>query len=140
MVKLLYEEPDLEAASELVPGPLLAVVAKAIADGQPLPERRGDGCGDPRGAGAPSPRPSRFGPCCAADHPTVRRHPAPGRHPAPRSDAAGPGAAGVDRAALAEYIGPIAGRLLRRALESAATPEALCEKLAESIDAPPEMK
>jgi serine/threonine-protein kinase len=39
---------------------------------------------------------------------------------------------------LAEYMGPIAGRMVRTTARDAASAEALCERLSESIDAPAE--
>jgi len=134
MAKLLYEEADIAPESPSMPGPLRAVVARAIA--KPAAERYQTAEAMAAalrqamgGAAAPAP--------VAATVMMSRAPPAP--PPAERDPTLSDATllASIERR-LAQYMGPIAGRLMRKALETAATPEGLCEVLAANIDAPVE--
>ena len=132
MAKLLYEDADIEPEGPSMPGALRAVVAKAIAkspaerfqsaEAMAAAVRGAMGLASTPSAGATVVMTRPAAPPVAERDPTLR-------------DAAL--LAAIERR-LAEYIGPIAGRLVWKALETAATPEALCETLAGAIDAPAE--
>jgi serine/threonine-protein kinase len=135
MAKLLYEDADIAPESASMPAALRAVVAKAIA--KPAGERyqtaeaMATALRQAMG-GAAAPQPS------AAE--TVMMSRPPPAPPPPERDPTLSDAtllASIERR-LAQYMGPIAGRLMRKALETAATPEGLCEALAANIDAPAE--
>jgi serine/threonine-protein kinase len=149
MVKLLYEDLELQPADAMMPEPLRAVVAKALA-------KTVDDRFDSAAAMAAA---LRHAASQAPEHPveaarTIVMHatpapedrppspppPPPARDPAAMTD---PGLddrellATIERR-LAQYMGPIAGRLVRNALRDADTLDALCARLADSIDQPPE--
>ena len=143
MVKLLYEDLELQPADAMMPEAFRAVVAKALA-------REVDDRFDSAAAMAAALRLADGAPAPAAEaartiviH-TTEPHSAP-QAPALRDPAAAtdPGLddrellATIERR-LAQYMGPIAGRLVRNALRDAQTLDGLCERLAASIDQPPE--
>jgi hypothetical protein len=128
LVKLLHDEPSL--APELPPA-LRAVIGRAIAKS---PEQRFQSASEMAAAlraalGQPS-----HSPLTAAA--TVVLSQAPGSDADPRlSDTVLLGA--IERR-LAQYMGPIAGRMVRVAAREAQSAEALCERLAGAIDKPEE--
>ncbi|HEY2709726.1 MAG TPA: serine/threonine-protein kinase [Caulobacteraceae bacterium] len=139
MAKLLYDPPDIAPADAMFPEALRAVVAKAISK---PPEDRfqtaeemsaaiREAMGTPprqvtavqlTSTPAAAPAPPQAAAARLGDDPTLR-------------DAA---LLGAIEQRLAQYMGPIAGRLVRNALRVSASPEALCQALAESIDQPGE--
>jgi hypothetical protein len=145
MVKLLYEDLELQPADAMMPEAFRAVVAKALA-------REVDDRFDSAAAmaaalrladGAPAPAQEAARTIVmhgAAEPPSATQPP-----PTPR-DTAGATDPGLDdrellatiERRLAQYMGPIAGRLVRNALRDADTLDGLCQRLAASIDQPPE--
>ena len=156
MVKLLYEDLELQPADAMMPEAFRAVVAKALAL-LPTPlalhlPHEADDRFDSAAAMAAALREAAGAPAPAAQAETARTivmHAAerPSAAPAPVSrdpaEATDPGLddrellATIERR-LAQYMGPIAGRLVRNALRDAQTLDGLCERLAASIDQPPE--
>jgi serine/threonine-protein kinase len=128
LVKLLYNEPSL--APELPP-PLGAVIARAIAK---APEDRFQSAAEMAAAiRAALGQGTQSAPAPAA---TVILSQAPRPDADPRlSDTVLLGA--IERR-LAQYMGPIAGRMVRLAAREADSAEALCDRLAGSIDKPEE--
>jgi len=150
MVKLLYEDLELQPADAMMPEPLRAVVAKALAK---EPEDRFESAAAMaaalrQAAEAPVPPPSEAARTIVM-HSAAETLAAPAapsfRQGAPRDpvSATDPGLddrellATIERR-LAQYMGPIAGRLVRNALREADTLDGLCQRLAASIDQPPE--
>ena len=126
LVKLLHDEPSL--APELPPA-LAAVIARAIAK---APEQRFQTAQD-MAAALRSALGQAAQPVAQA---TVIYSPALRPDADPRlGDTVLLGA--IERR-LAQYMGPIAGRMVRLAAREADSAEALCERLAESIDKPNE--
>ena len=128
LAKLLHDEPDL--APELPPA-LRAVIARAIAK---PPEQRFQSAAEMAAAiRAALGQGTQSTPAPAA---TVILSQAPRPDADPRlGDTVLLGA--IERR-LAQYMGPIAGRMVRLAAREADSAEALCERLAESIDKPNE--
>ena len=130
MVKLLYEEPELAPSSPDMPAALREVVARAIAK-------------------APDDRFESAAAMAAAIRAGLSGDPQPARAAVTIVQAQPTGTASDPRLAdtvlleaierrLAQYMGPIAGRMVRNAAREAADAETLCDRLAQNIDEPGE--
>jgi eukaryotic-like serine/threonine-protein kinase len=127
MVKLLYEEPDLAPPGPDMPAALREVVARAIA----------------------KPPDDRFE-SAAAMAAAIRAGLSGTSQPAPAASTTLQAAARADQRLadtvllaaierrLAQYMGPIAGRMVRNAARDAGDAETLCDRLAQNIDEPGE--
>jgi serine/threonine-protein kinase len=126
LVKLLHDEPNLAPD---IPPALGAVIARAIAKS---PDQRFQSAAEM----AAAIRAALGQPVQSAPAGTVVYSQTPRSDADPRlSDTVLLGA--IERR-LAQYMGPIAGRMVRLAARDADNVEALCERLAESIDKPNE--
>ena len=130
MVKLLYEEPDLAPSGHDMPAALRDVVARAIAK-------------------APDDRFESAAVMAAAIRAGLSGDPQPARAAVTIVQAQPAGAASDPRLAdtllleaierrLAQYMGPIAGRMVRNEAREAGDAETLCDHLALHIDSPGE--
>jgi serine/threonine protein kinase len=145
MVKLLHEDLELAPADALMPEAMRAVVARALAK---QPGDRFDSAVSMaevlRQAVGAAPQMADPAARTMVMHASAPVKPQPLPTPIARDPSAtDPGLddrellATIERR-LARHMGPIAGRLVRNALRDADSVEGLCERLASSIEQPPE--
>jgi serine/threonine-protein kinase len=137
MVKLLYEDLQLAPPDAMMPAPLRDVVARALAK-EPAErfetaEEMAAALRQARGQPVELTDAGRtiVGPAAQRARP-VQPAPSSVAHEAELND---PEVLATIERRLAEYIGPMASRLLKNALRDADTVDTLCERLAANIDA-----
>jgi serine/threonine-protein kinase len=136
MVKLLYDELVLPPPDAMMPAPLQDVVARALAK-EPAErfETAEDMAAAVRAALGQSGESVAAARTIAAPPAHARLAPATSLNTAHDPDLSDPQILATIERRLAQYMGPIAARLLKNALKDADTVNTLCERLAAKIDA-----